>query len=355
MRMSSTYNGRSRQGENMLRVLHFDHPEWTPVLIGFLPACRVRYGSALDEVILSHPRVFPNYTPPATPPVLNGLMAGGRIRDCWGCVWENLHPGIIGQVVGHPLADWAAFDSWTPPNPMTEALLGPRNWEAVAAAIRHRRERGDFAPIGVLEHGFHYLRLIDLRGFENIMLDMATDEPRLQRLVEIVIDYNHRATQECLDLGAEFYTLAEDLGNQHSLPISLEMFRRYVKPGYEATAGLARDRGVPVFLHSDGHILPLIDDLIEVGVRMLNPQVGANGLEGLREKARGRIAICLDLDRQLFPFAAPAELRAHVREAHDALALPEGGLLFIHALCEELEDVCRLPDPEPGHPVSIGF
>jgi uroporphyrinogen-III decarboxylase len=196
---------------------------------------------------------------------------------------------------------------------------------------------------------------------------MAMEEPMLDKLLEVIIEYNSVATKKLLDMGCDFMGLAEDLGTQNSLPIGLEMWRRYVKPGYEATAGQARDRGVPVFLHSDGYILPLIDDLYETGVRLINPQVRPNKLEGLQKHVRGKMAICLDLDRQLFPFASPQELAEHIQEAHDALSLPEGGLMLsveigediplenIDAIFSAREEACGLPCPEDTGGVSVGF
>ena len=365
----SAYTGLSPQGETMMRTVFFDHPRWTPVTVGFLPACRAQYGERLDEVLLEHPRLFPQFKREETPgPVVyQELYIEGERSDCWGCVWGNLHGGMVGQVTGHPLSNWEAFDSWQPPDPLRDGLLEPRDWEAIARNIRHKKEHGFFSPDGVIAHGFHYMLLCDLRGFENVMMDMAMGEPRLDRLIDVILDYNATVTQKVLDMGSVFYGLAEDLGMQHALPVSLDLWRKYVKPGYEATAGQARDRDIPVFLHSDGHILPIIDDLYETGIRMLNPQIRANGLDGLREKARGKLAICLDLDRQLFPFATPEQLKAHVREAHDALYLPEGGLMLsieighdvpienMHALFSAVEEVCRLPEPgDTGH-CSVGW
>ncbi len=366
----SQYSGRSAQGENMLRALHFDHPRWTPVSVWFLPACRAKYGPALDEVLLRHPRLFPSYDPATQEPAgaFYDLYVEGRATDCWGCVWENLHGGMVGQVTGHPLADWSHFDAWkaSAPDPATDGLLGPRDWDAVRRDIARKKEKGRFSPDHALSHGFHYMLLCDLRGFENVMMDMAVGEPRLDELIDVIVGYNQAVTRRLLDCGTEFMGLAEDLGMQHSLPISAELWRRYVKPGYEATAGQARDRGIPVFLHSDGHILPILGDLYETGIRMVNPQVRANGLDGLRD-TRGELAICLDLDRQLFPFAAPEQLERHVRECHEALHRPEGGLMLnvemgqdvslesMEVLFNAVEDVCNLPEPEETGGEPTGF
>ena len=367
--MNKKYDNLNMQGENLKRVINFDNPMWTPVVYNILPCAWIKHGEALSDLMVAHPRLFPDYKKPDkyTPPILEGLFAPGQLTDCWGCVWENLHPGIIGQVVKHPLADWDNFALWERPDPMKDALLGPRNWDALKADIEKKKKNGSFAPDSVLPHGFHYLLLADLCGFEKNMIDMAMEEPMLDKLIDVIIDYNSKVVNKLFELGCEFLALAEDLGTQKSLPISVEMWRKYVKPGYEATAGQARDRGIPVFLHSDGHILPIIDDLIETGVTIINPQVRPNTLEGLLEHVKGKMTICLDLDRQLFPFASPQQLKEHVYEAHEILSSPEGGLMFnieicdniplnnIEALFSALEDTCNLPFPEDTGGVSIGF
>jgi uroporphyrinogen decarboxylase len=88
---------------------------------------------------------------------------------------------------------------------------------------------------------------------------------------------------------------------------------------------------------------------------VLNPQIRANGLEGLREVARGKVAINQDLDRQLFPFATPSQVEDHIGEVFEGLYLKEGGLMLlaevgpevplenVDAICRAFEDLCRLP------------
>lgn len=119
----------------------------------------------------------------------------------------------------------------------------------------------------------------------------------------------------------------DDLGMQKSLSISPDDWRRYIKPGYLKVLGLCKDAGVINCLHSDGHILEIIDDLIEAGVDIINPQFRANTLNGLLP-FRGKICIQLGMDRQLFPFATTAQLNDHFRESIDTLYLPEGGLML---------------------------
>ena len=99
-------------------------------------------------------------------------------------------------------------------------------------------------------------------------------------------------------------------------------------------------------------MIPVISDLIEAGVTVVNPQIRANGLDNLVRECKGKVCVNLDLDRQLFPFATPEEIDAHIREAIEALGSEEGGLMLsaecepdvplenIRAICEAFERYC---------------
>jgi uroporphyrinogen decarboxylase len=81
-------------------------------------------------------------------------------------------------------------------------------------------------------------------------------------------------------------------------------------------------------MHSDGYILDIIPDLIEIGVDALNCQVWAMGAEVLGQRFRGRITFWGELSRQTtLPNGTPAEVRAAIEEMKRHLALPEGGLI----------------------------
>jgi uroporphyrinogen-III decarboxylase len=259
---------------------------------------------------------------------------------------------------GFPLQDWAAWKNYVPPDPSRDGIFGPRDWDQVERALHDAKRRGDLAVGGGLPHGFMYQRLTFLRGFENLMLDMGLDDPRLYQLIAMVEGYNTAVIDKHLDLGAERLSFGDDLGLSQSLPMSPTLWRKFIKPSYERMFGRCRERGTPIYLHTDGHIVEIIPDLIDVGVTILNPQFRSNGLEALKEVARGRVVLHQEVDAQLLPFATPSEIEAHVNEIFEALYLPEGGLMMlvefapdvplenIEAALVALERVCRPPEPE---------
>ena len=345
---------KTKRVQNYLKAAHFQHPEWIPCRVGIMPATWRKYREEVEEIVLRHAKIFPGFKKGERDFDFLGdkRYKKGQFTDNWGCTWANIAEGLASVVVGHPLEDWNDFASYQPPDPLTkgDALEEPPDWKKIEKNLKQVKQNGGLAR-GSLRHGFMYMRLWYLRGFENFMLDIGTEEPKLRQLIKIVLDYNMRLIRKYLHMGVEYMYFGDDLGLQDRLPISPEKFRMYLKPCYAQMFGLCQSCGAGVYLHSDGHILEIIPDLIECGVSIINPQTRANTLEGLARVARGKVCINLDLDRQLFPFATPEEIKTHIKEAVDRLNLPQGGLMLyaecepdiplenIEAICETFEEV----------------
>lgn len=349
-----SFENRNPATTNLLKTMYFQNPGWTPCRVGLMPATWMRHREGLEEIVLEHPRLFPGYRKGSVdfdfPNLGNPLYELGKHTDCWGTVWDNLERGLDSYVVEHPLEDWTRLKEYTPPDPMKDDVFGPRDWDRAKQWMDEARARGDL-PSGGLPHGFMYMRLYYIRGFENLMMDIATGAPHLRDLIAMVEEYNVAVVRRFVDLGAEYMLFGDDLGLQKSLPMSPRAWREVIKPSYDRILKPCRDAGIPVYLHTDGHILEIIPDLIEVGVTILNPQYRANGLEGLKAVAKGRVCIDQDLDRQFFPFGTAREIRDHIRGAYEALHDPRGGLLLfaecepdvpldnIRVICEAMEEI----------------
>lgn len=362
--MRIPYKGKNRETVNFLKAMYFDFPEWTPCNVGLMPATWIKYREELEQVVLSHPRIFPGYTRGSTDFDFvhhsNPLYNAGQHTDCWGTTWNNIEPGLDSYPIGFPLDDWANLADYRAPDPLKDDAFGPRNWAQVREELSRAKAAGNLAFGGGLPHGFMYMTLCYLRGFENLMIDIATDDPRLQTLIQMVEGYDSSVIEKYIELGAEMMRFGEDLGLQNSLPTSPSAWRKYIKPSYDRIFKPCRQRDIPIRLHTDGHVLEIIPDLIDVGVRLLNPQFRANGLEGLKAVAKGKVALHQDLDRQLFPFATPSDIEEHIGQVFEELYLPEGGLMLyaecepdvplenIDAICRALEAVCNPPNRTAG-------
>jgi hypothetical protein len=315
--------------ENWLRCIEFRGPEWIPVTVAISAGTWKRYGRALTDVVAPHPRLVtaPGGLPDVEPEVYDAARAEEIVRDPFGCGWINLHPGLEGIVVEHPLADWSAWPDYKLPDPLSAETGWPQDWDAVVAGIRATRDAGELAWGGADRF---FERVHFLRGFENLMMDFAEGPPQLVELIDAVEAYLAARVDKYVAAGVDVIGFGDDLGLQDRMMMSLDTFRRWLRPSYERLFRRCRDAGVHVQMHSDGYTLPLLDEFADMGVSMVNPQDLVNGLENIRDACAGRVCVFLDIDRQsVLPFGTPAEVRAHLRRCVDVLSRPEGGLAMV--------------------------
>ncbi len=285
-----------------IKSMKFQCPERIPIGVGILPSAWMKYREELDAVVCRHPLLFGEQGARSRDydALWNTTYAEGSHTDPWGCVWENIHHGQEAIVTKHPV----------PTRKDVRKLKAP--------------ERDSGFP-----HGFMYLRLGDLRGFEEIMIDFAEEPPELQMLIDTVLEYNMRQAKIRLSqIKPEdgIAVFGDDLGTQHALPISPEMWRRYLKPCYMKIYKPFKDAGLSIYMHTDGHIYEIIPDLMDCGVDVVNPQIRANGIDNLVRVCKGKVCVDLDLDRQMFPFCSPKDIDEHVRECVVKLGSKQGGL-----------------------------
>jgi len=321
--------------ENYLRAVRFQRPDWIPMVFHISPACWQHYEArALDDLIATHPRLFPaSEAKPASERAIPPWQRADRpFTDPWGCVWTTREEGLTGAVVEHPLADWSAWETYRAPSPdATDGML-PVDWTAMARAFRQAGAQRRLCE-GGLRHGHTFQRLWYLRGYENLMLDMADEEPRLPALVEMVERFNAAVVRRYLELGADVVSFPEDLGMQRGPMLSPRHFHRYIRPSYERLMTPVREAGAVVHMHSDGDLRALAGDLLECPLDVLNLQDLVNGVDWIRACLKGRLCIDLDLDRQsVTRFGTPAEIDRLILDEVAALGSPRGGLMMIYGL-----------------------
>jgi uroporphyrinogen-III decarboxylase len=206
------------------------------------------------------------------------------------------------------------------------------DWAETAHRLSTARAEGRLAAAS-LPHGHTFLLLQSLRGYSNLVYDMADGEPRLHELIGIIESFNLALVHRCLTLGAEWMGYPEDLGMQRGPMISPAHFARYIKPVYQRLMQPAREAGCIVHMHSDGDIRALADDLIEGGVEVINLQDLVNGIDWIADRFAGRVCIDLDIDRQTVTrFGTPDQIDALIREEVARLGRVEGGLMMVFGL-----------------------
>lgn len=242
--------------------------------------------------------------------------------------------GLYFDAYAHPLAgdiDAADVDGFPWPDPHDPARYAGMADEA----RRIVEEEGRAVYVVPICTGLTEV-FLRLRGFEDGYMDLAANPDLagliMDRILAIKLAYWERVLGELgewIDLAGE----SEDLGGQGGLLFSPEIYRRLVKPRQAELFGLIHARSrARVFLHSCGAIRPLIPDLIEVGVDVLNPvQVSAAGMDSAELKREFGAELTfwgggVDTQRVLAS-GSPAEVRDEVRRRIDDLK-PGGGFVF---------------------------
>ena len=301
--------------ENYYRAVEFRSPQYIPTRVKLMPATWRKYRAELEKLVLRHPDLWPDFTAGSLNYDATTYRAG-RYTDDWGCVWDNKDDGLEGIVVQSPLTNWTELENYH--EPRTEP---------------------------VLNHGFMFLRLTFIRGYENLMIDFLEQPDQVHRLIEIVLRYNEAAVKQALAENPRLIAFGEDLGMQDRLLMSPAHFRKFIMPAYHRLFQMARTAGAHVYLHSDGRIVSIAQDLLACGLTVINPQAGANGLPDIKNCFKGKACIDLDLDRQKFPFLCHAEIEEHVEEVVRQLGSKEGGLMLLAEIepdvpLDNIEAIC---------------
>ena len=334
---------------NVLKAIRFESPEYIPMVFHINAACWHHYDHApLQDLMEAHRFLFPDFKrqEAVEPHYTPNERKDAPYTDPWGCVWQTMDDGITGTVREHPLADWSRFGAYRPPDPDTTDGIFPLDWTALREYVERRKARGELV-IGGLPHGHTFMRLMDIRGYENLVCDMMDRDPRLTTLLGMLEEFNRACVMRWLSLEPDIMAYPEDLGMQRGPMLSPDNFREYIRPVYQRLMSPARERGCVVHMHSDGDIRTLVDDLIGGGVDVLNLQDTVNGIEWIAGRLAGRLCIELDIDRQdVTARGTPRQIDELIREEVRALGSTRGGLMMIYGLYPgvPLENVRALMD-----------
>jgi len=289
---------------NLIEAFRMDSPAEIPVQVSILPAAWIKYGAELQRLIDQYPQFFGGRQQDLEHIVehLRPSYRKGVWIDEWGCRWENEIDGNEAIVTGHPIkTEEDVFN-----------LQIPQNRD------------------GRLPHGFMYLRLLDLAGFENAMIWFAEEGETIRTLIDKVLEYNLYQVAAILPRMQKLQSFGDDLGTQKGLAIGPARWRKYLKPCFCKLYGIVKSYKPDqlIYMHTDGCIWEIMPDLVECGVDIINPQFRANGIDHLVRVCRREqiITINLDLDRQLFPWATRSQIFDHVGLCVESLYMKEGGL-----------------------------
>ncbi len=207
-----------------------------------------------------------------------------------------------------------------------------------------------------------------MRGYEKMFADLANNLEFAEALMDKLLELYKGFWSNFLSaVGPYVQTVyfTDDIGGQSSMMISPDTFRQLIKPRLASLIDhIKSEADVKFMYHTDGTVTPVIEDIIEMGVDILNPiQTSAMGMETavLKELYHGRLCFHGAIDvQQMLPFSTPEEVRYDVaRRTYD---LARGGG-YIIAPChnigsdvppENIETLYEAAQEYGRYPLNLG-
>ena len=242
----------------------------------------------------------------------SAVPLGSEGTDFWGCHSRKVENDFNAyfELDHHPLAnarsvqdiarhDWPSVDWW--------------DYRAIPEAIRAVNRKEPRAIIffagGSFETPWY------MRGMEAFLVDLYENPDIAHAICSRVTEYYLQRTARAIDAARgqiDMIGSGGDIGSQRGMMLNPDVWREKIKPYSGKLISTYKKQGFATFYHSCGSIVPVIDDLIEVGLDVLDPiQVGAAGMkpEELFPAFGNRLSFHGAIDEQkLLPHGTPKQV-----------------------------------------------
>lgn len=301
-----------------MRAIEFECPDRVPISYeGIYEAAFEKYGCFLNRIFERYPSDFAisGFSPIGVyrREIFNGDSHVKKFIDEWRCIWAKIHKGLEGQCIGHPLSDWRFLETYEFPEPPYFKKISDRDPSKYVV---------NWAPT-------LFERMQQLRGFQNLLVDLTRKRKEVCVLISRILEYNLEFIRRLIETDIDAVSFADDWGTQNGLMINPEIWKNLFKPAYEKMFKEVHKSGKHVFFHSDGNVNAIISDLISCGMDVFYPQFGVMKIEDWEKICGGKVCIISSIDVQhIFPWGKPEEVRQYAKKMIEALGSYDGGFIF---------------------------
>jgi uroporphyrinogen decarboxylase len=271
------------------------------------------------------------------PSVHRRAISAEAFVDEWGIEWRRAPGSLYYEETRAPLHTATLDDLERYPWP---DLGHPSRFVGLAEEARRIHAETGCAVVALSGASlFEQIQL--LRGMETFLTDLAANRDFAEALIgkvgELMLAGLHGLMAAAGD-EIDVVVMGDDLGTQNAPIMSPRMYRSFFKPRHaELIAAIKSRSAAKVFFHSDGNIYPLLGDLVEVGVDLLNPvQVSAGDMGDtirLKREFGSRLSFCGAVDTGwVLPHGTTEDVRCEVRRRIADLA-PGGGYVLASVHC----------------------
>jgi len=327
--------------ERWLEVLHRRKPDRLPTFLTATPealANLYRYLNVADYEAACRKLdidlclwVEPRYVGPKLAP--HTTVFGAHYQDI--AYDGGVYTGLDGVVDYHPLARFTTVEeieaNYTWPS---------ADWWDFSHLAKEIRGKEDWVIIGGGSEPFMDYKE-QLRGTEQAFIDLYDNPEIVHYCLGKLYDLCYEKTQrlyEAIPGRVLVSWVAEDMGTQESLLYSPQHIRQYFLPPMKRMIGLVHEAGAFVFHHSDGAVRPIIPDMIQLGIDVLNPiQWRCQGMDrqGLDDDFGTQVIFHGAIDNQYtLAFGSEEEIRQEVFENIRVLGAHNG---YIPGPCHNIQ------------------
>lgn len=246
------------------------------------------------------------------------LPVGSKWTDIWGTVWHKEHAGVMGFPRGNPLADISSLKTYQWPDPNDERIC------ARIYTLAEQYPGGDLFLTGSNRDTL-WEKAYMLAGMENMMAFFYTEPEYAREILHHIMDFQLGIAAHYVSLGIEIANLSDDLGTQNSLILSPYIIADFLLPEYRRLFAFYKEHGILINFHSCGHIEPILDVFMDLGVDILNPiQASANNLANVRRKTQGRMALAGGISSKTLMEGPSDKIKDEVRNTLKLLGVHGG-------------------------------
>lgn len=314
-------NGRQR----VLNALNFKPVDKFP--LEYHPSfCGLyEHGEKYRALVKNMPGDFEDYSNFPTPIPAGKFSADGgydELRtDEWGVVWHHKIFGIMGHPISWPLDDISKLKDFKIPQ---NIYTSNESFAKLKDDVNKTHAAGLFHKAG--GNGF-LERMIAMRRFEDVLMDIAEDTAEINQLADMITDYCIRDIEMEIKSGADAISFGDDFGTQANMLVSPDVWRSFFAPRLARMVAPVKAAGLKALMHSCGQITPILEDLKRLGFDSIWPQQSLYNPYELASHCRELgLAVCIHIDRaHVMTKGTPEDVKKAVETAFDAYKPLDGG------------------------------
>ena len=227
---------------------------------------------------------------------INTYLRGNRKRgtvskDRWGTTisFPADAPGPM-PVTTDGLAVCPDITHWRETVHAPDIAACTEGWETCRAAARaacgEEKLLAGFMGTGIFEQ-CHFLM-----GFEDTLTNLYEHPQEMHALIDYITAYRLLYVKLLIDnLRPDVIFSHDDWGTKDALFMKPEMWREFFKEPYRRFYGYIRSRGVIAIHHADSYLVPIVEDMVEIGIQVWQGVLPENDIPALQQKLHGRLVL----------------------------------------------------------------